>query len=277
MLAKTALGLVAAAIVLLVVLYAIHPASKQPATRRVRACEHGRTFAGATRFAPVTPLTPVPPTPSPDRSARIVDVITHDVGFAPLPGSFEVYSPLTGGRLLLRGGEGQAEIQNVAADQSVPLPAPPYSVFDVSLDGRYVVWLDAGRLHGYDVDSPAEAQSPSEPLAAIPPARFPDQLSDGGLLLCTNDACTMTVIVEPSGRAGETLPSGAAAETLDARADAIVPSPDGRQLAWAVGGVVDVYNRDTGSRRVYDQSLPFDSELAWSPDGREIAYVHALE
>jgi hypothetical protein len=171
---KVAVGVVAAAVVLLVVLYAIHPASKQPPNGVSVHADTAATFAAATRFAPVTPLTPIPPTPSPDRSARIVDVTTHDVKLAPLPGSFEAYAPLTGGRLLLRGREGQAEIQIVAGDATMPLPAPPYAVFDVSLDGRYVVWLDGGRLHGYDVDSPAEAQSPAEPLAAIPPSHFRD-------------------------------------------------------------------------------------------------------
>lgn len=263
-----------AAVVLLLVLYALAPGPAQPSSSSARV-DVDRTTAAQTAYAPVTPLPPLTPTPSPDRRPRVVsvaDCVGPTCAAEPVvryldlaAGSF-VTGRLAGARLLVRRADGVSEVLRADGTVQAPLPAPQYAVFDVSLDGRLVVWLDGGRLYGYDVGTPENAQSPRDPLRSTP-SGFRESLADASLLLCTNDACPMSVLVDPAGNAGDTLPTGP---------DAIAASTDGQQLAWQAGGVVRVYDRATRATRTYDLAQDIAGGLAWSFHGREIAYIRAV-
>lgn len=53
-------------------------------------------------------------------------------------------------------------------------------------------------------------------------------------------------------------------------------SPDGSRLAWKGGGGVGIYDRKGGTRRVIPIRGDVDGSLAWSPDGRLIAYIGSV-
>jgi TolB protein len=50
-------------------------------------------------------------------------------------------------------------------------------------------------------------------------------------------------------------------------------SPDGRFLAFAASGVVQVYDVETGTATPVTHSAPLNAEPDWSPDGGRLAYV----
>jgi hypothetical protein len=249
--------LLGAVAMLLVVLYAVTQQSAIPEP----------SVAGAPTPYPSIVLYPtLVPTPGPDTEPHVVDLASGRLETAMVPTGYVVRAVLSDGSLLSEGGQGPAAAVRPDGTVISTLPIAGYGRSELSADNRYVAWIADDHFQVYDAETARTSSGPT------PSARFQGSLSDGGVLMSNASPPPFaggqpgeeTVIVDGSGAVTDRLPVPRWNAHL---------SPDERRIAWVADDGLHIYERSSRSERLRPEVAWVTGEIAWSPDGAEIAYL----
>ena len=261
---QAVLWLLAAIVTLLVGLYAFSSGSDRD--------QRSTAIDGPTPYPSIVLFPTLVPPAAPDSEPHVLRLANARMENAKVPTGYAIRAVLSDGSVLSESGDGPATVARVDGTVVSVLPIPLYAHSVVSADSRYVAWIADDHMQVYDAET---ARVSSEPPQG---ARFDGSMRDGNTVLGDSAGAWPESPPSATGRAlGEATlivdGSGAVTDRLPVPNWTTHVSPDERRIAWAAPDGLHIFERSDHADRIHPDVTIGNSEIAWSPQGTEIAYL----